>query len=531
MTLQDSIKIKKGDKSMSEVRRELSILAYERLLEEYLKLNNYQPTNGKFLASRPWLNLIKENNSFSIEYSNYANITFNEKDRDTFLSYILTEEDTVNEEKIEFLKNRPNLLTRKLRAVEQFIFISEAKDSIKDKRNNKNQNLFNNRYAPTITKGPVDVICSAVSRKDNFQKYSDVFDLIDNGENTCIKMDNYGIDCDINDVNLSIDVVTEQDNIILNNEDELNCFEAQLDKKIEEVSKHLSQDTERVLRYLQTMRYFEMKNKPVIDGYTAVMEIDVDDILRAFNLRICPKNRANILNQLNQISNLTLNIKVDKDIPKYRDGRKRNKKDTLYISSQLINFSYGILYSQEVKSESESALNYVDDLTNIDINTISKAKVNIAWTDVFERLYREGEQFLNLNLPQEVFKLPRYKIKDFDLCMYLARLSNSTLSNTKNKKKSIPTLSIRLIKLIEAMNATYEIDSTRKKGDKLKSILDVVEDSISLYVRNGILKESTLNEFKNNRALININNYKDFKVTLYFDKSKQLIENNVEELG
>lgn len=513
----------KGEKTMSQVRRELSKIAYERLIDEYLNIYSYKPTNGKFLSSRPWLKLFEEKQSFSIDYTNYENVDFNEKDRDTFLSYVLTDEDVIDEDKIEFLINRPNLLTRKLRAVEKFMFVCK-KEKAPKKEKTDDTIFFNNRYAPTITKGPVDDICSVVSRKDNFQKYADIFDLIEENK---IKVENYGIDYDMNDVNLSIDVITEKDNLILNSEEELNCFEAQLDKKIEEASKYLSQDTERVLRYLQTLRYRETKNKPIIEGYTAVIEIDVDDILKGFGLRICPKNRVDILNQLNQISNLTLNVKFDKDTPNYRDGKKRNKKDVLYISSKLINFSYAILCTEDVKEG--KAQNFINDLSDIDVKTVKKVKVSMSWTDVFERLYSDGAKFLNLNLPQEVYKLPRYKLKNFDLCMYLARLSNSTLSNSRNKRKAIPCLSIRLIKLFEYMNSAHDIESTRKKTESLNSLLDVIEDCFELYIRNEILVDSTITELRENRHLINIYNYKEFKVNIYFNNNKPQLESNIAE--
>lgn len=520
----------KGDIDMSIVRKELAISAYERLIDEYLKLCDYNLSNGKFKASRPWLLIDTINKKFKINYSEFLSNDFNEYKRDVFLNYILKEDETVDEEKIDFLNARPNLLTRKLRDVESFMFIANKKEKVLSKGENLNV-FFKNKYAPIITKGPVDEICSAVSKKDNFQKFQDIYDFVDENTqkkiNDSIEMKNYGIDYDMKDINLSIDVVTEEDNVILNNDKELRSLQMILDEKLEEASKNLSHDTERVLRYLQSIRYYETKNKPVIEGYTAVMEIDVDDMIRAFDLRVCPENRAVILKQLNQISNLTLNIKIDKDMPeyeKYKNGRKRNKKDVLYISSKLINFSYAIQYTKNINENEKNRSINISSLDNININTISRAKVNIAWTDLFERLYSEGQEFLNLNLPAEVFQLPRYKVKNFDLCMYLARLSNSVLSNNKNKNKAVPTTSIRIIKFLEAINASSEIESARKKGEKLKSLLDIIEDSIELYVRNEVLKEKTITEFRENRSFITINNYKDFKITLYFDKTKKQIE-------
>lgn len=516
------LKIKKGETSMSLIRKELTILGYESIIKLYLELNNYKPTNGKFIANRPWLNIDSEKRRFTIDYENYIKSEFNAEKRDVFLNYISDDESSINESKLNFLKEKPNLLTRKIRSVEEFMFNCEKNK--KEKKQDNNNVFFKNKYSPSITKGPVDEICLAVSNKENFQKFEEVFDIINtnNMQENKIKVDNYGMDYDMNDVNLSIDVVTENDNIILNNEEELVCFQEKLDKKLEEASKYLSQDTEKLLRYLQTIRYYETKNKPVLDGYTAIMDIDVDDILRAFDLKICPQNRMNILNQLNQISNLTLNVKIDKETQEYKHGKKRNKKDVLYVSSKLINFSYGIKCTQYTDEVEQSVIKYIDNIKEISIDSIGKIRVNISWTDVFERLYKDGETFLNLNLPSEVFQLPRYKVKDFDLCMYLAKISNSTLSNTNNKKKETPMLSLRLLKFIEAMNAVNELESTRKKGEKLNKLLDILENSIDLYIRNGILKELTLTEFKNNRHLIKYSNYKDFKLTLYFTKNKQL---------
>lgn len=520
----NNLKIKKGESNMSLIRRELTILGYEYLMQAYLELHKYSPTNGKFIASRPWLNIDSENKTFTIDYNNYINESFDEYKRDIFLNYILIDDETINKEKIIKLQTekKGKYLTERLRICEKFMFKDKGNSSDeglgkKDITKNNDNIFYTKKFAPTITKGPVDDICNAVSNKDNFKKYKDAFDV----DNNQILVENYGYEYKKDDMSLTIDSIEDDNEILVDSQQEYDNLTIQLDKKIEEASQYLGHETEKVLRYIQTARYFETLNKPVIDGYVAVIDVDIDDILKAFGQRICPSNRIKILNQLIQISNLNLNLKVIKD-SNIKNAKKKTRNEVLYFSSKLINMSFvmSCVNKNYIDGKNSKIIEIEKDskgINDIDIDTIKKIQVKFSWTDTFEKLYKDGCEFLNLNMPSELYKLPRYKVKDFNLGMYIARLANSTLANKQNKSK-ISTVGFD--KLLKHMNMENDIDNTVRKTEKLNEAFNIIENVFNIFIESGIVKEETMTIFKENKRLVNSKNYKDFKVFIHYQNKK-----------
>lgn len=530
-----NIKIKKGENNMSLIRKELAILGYEKLIDVYLHIHDFQPTNGKFIASRPWLKINKETKSFVIDYDSYLNDDFDANQRDIFINYLFTDEQIIDESVIEKLignnenKNVSQNFTKRLRSCEKFMFKQSNK---KDKEqnterehvsNNENDKIFYKRkYAPTITKGPIDDICMAVSSKNNFKLYEDIFDVEEQGTDK-ILIENYGYEYLKDDISLSIDAI-ESDGEYIDNSDDLEIFKNQLDVKLNEASKYLSHDTEKLLRYIQTIRYIESYDKPVIKGYSANIEIDVDDILRAFEQKICPENRMKIFNQFIQLGNLNLNIKVTDGL-NLETAKKKTKNSVLYFSSKLISLSFLISYDSKSKESPSFTLNDTSKLNDIDCKSVKNIKVKFSWTDTFEQLYKDGSEFLNQNMPMELFQLSRHKVKDFNLGMYISKLANSTLSNKKNKTKSSY---VGFIKILKSMNMLDEIESTKNKSDKLKNAFKIIENVLTIYINNGIIKEETLIYFKENKKLVTAKNYKEFKIVFYY-QNKSDIDKLIEE--